>query len=214
MKTRYWLCSMFLGLIALAGCIKVELKDERVIPEFYQVVLVTHTPSIVVMEQDTATPPPSATHTQAPAPTATPLPSSTEISLPTATPVTPSPVPAAVVSMSTWCRRGPGTIYPGISYLSPGEQVTLVGRNPEGTWWLLQKSDGTPSCWASKAVIDLQGGSAELAIVDAPPTPYQGNPIQPNATATQRPRHKPPRSTPAASSAPTDTPDPYPYPPP
>ena len=212
MRHKFWSCLIFMGLFSLAGCIKVELKDERVIPEFYQVVLVTHTPSGVVIEQRTATPPLTATQTDAPTPTATPLPSATETSIPTPTPVSPTPIPGAVVSMNAWCRRGPGTIYPGISYLNIGEQVTLVGRNPEATWWLVQKNDGSQNCWGSAAVIDLRGESSGLAIVDAPPTPYQGSPFQANATATQRPRQKPPKSTPGVPPGATNTPDPYPYP--
>lgn len=196
--------------VILAGCIKVELKDEREIPKFYEIVLVTFTPEGQIAGQATVTPPPPPT-AQAPTATATAVPSDTPTPLPTATPVSPTPTASAMVSMNAWCRQGPGVVYPGISLLTSGEMVSLLGRNQEATWWLVQPGGGKGACWASAGVISLIGEYPDLAIVTAPPTPVQANPVQP-AAATQGPRHKPPRPAQGTPPSPTDTPNPYPYP--
>jgi hypothetical protein len=210
MKNTKNLAFLLISSILLAGCIKVELKDEREIPKFYEIVLVTFTPEGQLAGQATATPPAPPT-TQAPTATATAMPSDTPTSLPTATPVSPTPTASAMVSMNAWCRQGPGVVYPGISLLTSGEMVTLLGRNLEATWWLVQPGGGEGACWASAGVISLIGEYPGLAIVTAPPTPVQANPVQP-AAATQGPRQKPPRPAQGTPPSPTDTPNPYPYP--
>jgi len=89
--------------------------------------------------------------------------------LPSLTPISPTPSFAAVVNTDAACRQGPGDSYPGSSYLTAGELVILLGRNPEATWWLVQKNDGAQICWASNDVITLQGDNMSVAIMSALP---------------------------------------------
>lgn len=208
MYKPFKLLACMIVLLALSACIKVELKDEREISKFYEIVLITNTPEGGVISQPSATPPP-ATLPPSPIPTETPVP--TETPLLTPTPVTPSqtPTPLAVVNQRAWCRRGPGTVYPGIDFLSTGEQVTLLGRNTEATWWLVQKSGTDQTCWASSAVIQLPDDAMGVAVVSAPPIPAQSF-SQP--TATQRARQRPPKPGQGTPAGPTETPNPYPGP--
>lgn len=194
--------------ILLSGCLTFELKDERELPTFYEIALVTHTPPGYVPGQATAVATAVATalpsNTPTTEPTSTPLPSPTLIS--------PTPAFTSLVIADTSCRQGPGDNYPGASYLAAGETVNILGRNPEATWWLVQKDDGTQICWAPAGVITLQADYTGVAIMSALPTSTYSIQALPVASPTQKPRQKPPRATQAPPSAVTDTPGPYPYP--
>ena len=190
--------------ILLSGCLTFELKDERQFPSFYEIALVTHTPQGFIPGEATATQTTTATLTSTPEPTSTPLPSPT--------PVSPTPAYTSIVKIDTFCRQGPGDSFPGSSNLTTGETVTLIGRNPETTWWLVQKDDGTQICWAPAEAILLEGEIMGVAIMSALPTPTYAFLAQPLSTPTQRARQRPPRATAAPPPAETDTPAPYPYP--
>lgn len=190
--------------LIIVGCIKVELKDDREIPRFFEIALVTYTPS------GTEAAPATATATLPP--TSTPTPNPTDTPLPSQTPVTSTPAVSAIVTADTACRQGPGDSYPGSSYLTSGESVILVARNPEATWWLVQKYDGAQICWASNDVLTLSGDALSVAIMSALPTPTRAYFAIPVTSPTQKPRSKPPRVTPVVPPSATDTPAPYPYP--
>lgn len=204
MRNNIWIFKFFLLSLLLVGCIKVELKDEREIPRFYEIALVTHTPSGSEAAPPTATPTAIPSNTPTPTQTVTPLPSDT--------PISPTPASSAVVNTDAACRQGPGDSFPGSSYLTVGEVVTIVGRNLEATWWLVQKEDGAQICWASKDVLTLSGDTLGVAIMSALPTPTRAYFAQPMVSPTQRPRPRPPRATSVAPPGATDTPAPYPYP--
>lgn len=197
----FWIVA---SAIILSGCLTFELKDEREMPVFYEIALVTHTPPGYVPGQETATAIASLTSTSTSEPTNTALPSPTVIS--------PTPVLASLVKSDTSCRQGPGENYPGASYLVAGETVTIVGRNPEATWWLVQKEDGTQICWAPAELISLEGEYMGVAIMSALPTPTRVILAQPLPSPTQKVRQKPPKATQAPPPSATDTPAPYPYP--
>jgi hypothetical protein len=201
-KIRVFWCMLIPFL--LASCIQVELKDEREIPKFYEISLVTYTPSGSEIAIPTAT----ATVT----PTSSPTSTQTSTPLPSQTPISPTPSFAAVVKTDSTCRQGPGDSFPGSSYLTAGEVVILLGRNPEATWWLVQKNDGAQICWASNDVITLQGDTMSVAIMSALPTTTHAYLSQPTLSPTQKPRQKPPKATQVAPPSATDTPAPYPYP--
>lgn len=200
LKTFYF----FLLSLLLVGCIKVELKDEREISGYFEIALVTHTPSGL------ETVPPTATATVTPSLTPTDTPTNTP--QPSLTPVTSTPELLAVINSDSTCRQGPGESYPGSSYLTVGEVVIVVGRNPEATWWLVQKEDGTQICWASKDVLTLSGDTLSVAIMSTLPTPTRAIFAQPMVSPTQKSRPKPPRATSVVPPSATDTPAPYPYP--
>lgn len=198
----------FLGFILIplliVGCIKVELKDEREIPKFFEVALVTYTPSSSQVAPPTATATATPTSSPTPTQTSTPVPSQTQIAS--------TPVFSALVNADATCRQGPGDAFPASGYLTAGETVTLVGRNPEATWWLIQMEDGAQICWVSNEVLTLQGNTVSVAIMSALPTATHPYLSQPTQSPTQKLRQKPPRATTVAPPGVTDTPAPYPYP--
>jgi uncharacterized protein YraI len=194
--------------ILLSGCLTFELKDEREMPTFYEIALVTHTPPGYVPGQATA----GATAVATALPSKTPTTEPTSTPLPSPTLVSPTPAFSSVVLVSTSCRQGPGESFPGASILTAGEKVTIVGRNPEATWWLVQKDDGTQICWALAEVIAMEGEFMSVAIMSALPTPTYSILAQPLPSPTQKARQKPPRATQAPPPAVTDTPAPYPSP--
>ena len=102
----------------------------------------------------TATPVPSPTPTPGP-PTATPPPTPTP-GPPTATPtVTGTPLPPVVVAVKTDnanVRQGPGVGYPLVAKLAKGTDITVVGRNPAGTWWKVCCVNGVDVWIADQAV--------------------------------------------------------------
>lgn len=204
MKTLQVFSCILAFAILLTGCLTFELKDERQLPTFYEIALVTHTPPGYDPSRTTATATASPTSTSTSEPTSTPLPSPTIIS--------PTPTLASLVNADTSCRQGPGENFPGASNLAAGEMVTILGRNPEASWWLVQKEDGTQICWAPTGVITLQGDYTGVAIMSAIPTPTYSIQAQPVASPTQKARQKPPRATQAPPPAVTETPAPYPYP--
>lgn len=144
----------------------------------------------------TATPVPP-TDTPVPTPTDTPEPTPTPE--PTATPTaTPVPQPQAVASAQGLnVRGGPGTVYPVIGELGQGETATIIGRNPEGSWWQIALANGKEG-WVAASLVTTTGpvDAVELAanIPAAPPT------ATPRPAASAPPAAPTPR--PAAPSGP------------
>ena len=196
-------------IILLAGCIKVELKDERTIPKLYEVVMITYTPSGTIQQESTTTTSPTSTRTLTQIPTASP--SSTVEPTATQTPLSPTPDFSAMVMMNAFCRQGPGTYYLATSAVSGGAQVIIQGRNPEASWWLVQNQDGVV-CWVSASVVRLPDNISGISVLSVPPTPRPTYTSPPLPTATRRPRHNSPATTETGNPSVTDTPNPYPYP--
>lgn len=97
------------------------------------------------------------------------------------TPVpTPSSNPNAVPTPSTPdftliqnanCRRGPSQVYEVLTSLLKDQVVPIVGRNEDGTWWLVRLPTGE-LCWFSN-VTGKTGGNANGAPVATAPAPPQ-----------------------------------------
>lgn len=118
----------------------------------------------------THTPSPTATATPTPTPSPTSRPSPTATATPTLTP-TPTPVPAFTVKEGSAVnvRSGPGTVYPVIGSLQPGETRQITGRNEAGDWWQFDYN-GRPG-WVSGQVVIADAVASQVAVVKAPPTP-------------------------------------------
>jgi hypothetical protein len=80
-------------------------------------------------------------------------------------------MPTLTLIQTANCRSGPGTAYAVVEILTQGQVVTVEGRNAETTWFWVQRTTGTGSCWISKAVGELAGGWATAEIIAAPPLP-------------------------------------------
>jgi uncharacterized protein YgiM (DUF1202 family) len=86
----------------------------------------------------TDTPAPTATPTPAPEITEAPTVSTTEAMTETATPVAPGQAAIeAVVAIQANLRQGPGTEFPVVGTVNPGDRVAIVGRNDAGDWYKL-----------------------------------------------------------------------------
>jgi uncharacterized protein YraI len=100
-------------------------------------------------------------------------------------------------------RGGPGAGFPIVASVSPGEAITMLGRNDIGTWLNIRQADGTEG-WISVQFVDMgEVDLAELAVTEATPT------VAP--TVTTLPTETPLVSdtpAPTVTPAPTDTPGP------
>jgi uncharacterized protein YraI len=67
-------------------------------------------------------------------------------------------------------RGGPGTAYPKVGVLLPGQQAPAKGRSQGGLWILIDYPGGTGGmAWVYSALVDVSPG--ELPVVEPPPTP-------------------------------------------
>jgi spore germination protein YaaH len=100
---------------------------------------------------------------QAPTPTPTPLP-------PTPTPI-PTPAADAIVQAQRLnVREGPSTNYKILDTISAGDELTITGKNEDGTWLQIQ-TDEIEKGWVFGELVttylDLDG----VAVAEAPPEP-------------------------------------------
>jgi hypothetical protein len=107
----------------------------------------TATPTLPILEIVTNTPTPTATNT----PTAQLAPQVTFIS-------------------NANCRKGPGPAYDVVTSFVAGKILDTVGRNDDGSWWLVQIQPGS-TCWVGDSTVSKSGPVDQLSIVNAPPLP-------------------------------------------
>jgi hypothetical protein len=140
---------------------------------------------VVIIVTATPVPPPTATPgppTGTPPPTPTPGP-------PTATPTaTNTPLPPVVIQVKTDktnVRQGPGPGYPLVTKLDAGTDVTVVGRNHDGTWWKICCINGA-DVWIADAVVAVEGPIWTVPEVTniPPPPPTPVPPATPTPTPT------------------------------
>lgn len=129
----------------------------------------------------TPSPEPSATST--PVPTFTPVPSPTPIPSPT-------PEPAPVVSLppdSTTkinIRSGPGTDYPVLGQIEPGQSAPVTGRNQDNSWWQISLADNSLG-WVFGELVQAAGPTNAVPIAAAPPPPPTATPAPQAAAAAE-----------------------------
>jgi hypothetical protein len=74
-----------------------------------------------------------------------------------------------VIQVPANCRQGPGVNYPVVNSALPGEQIEIVGKSADGTWWY-GKVDND-KCFISNVAGTPSGDLNLLTIIQAPPTP-------------------------------------------
>jgi hypothetical protein len=132
----------------------------------------TPTATITLTATASATASPTPTETATLTPTDTPVPTDTPTTTLTATPsdtptvtltpsdtptITPTPVVRGRVSVQANCRYGPGGAYLYEWGLFPGNRVTLLGRNQEGTWVYVDPWNYMDFCWVKTELLELDG---------------------------------------------------------
>jgi len=150
--------------------------------------------AVVIVSEDGAVPVPAdatPTTTFTPNPTATPSATPTATPQPTQTPFI--QVPSGLVNL----REGPGLDYPLVAQLGPDIPVTIIGQNPEGTWFQICCVSGD-SVWVLRERIEAINSIAGVPLIsaDPPPTPTATGTATvtatptPTATATRYPFDK------------------------
>jgi hypothetical protein len=98
---------------------------------------------------------------------ATPVPTPT--SAPTARPddmgILSGPL-ARINTSSLNVRQGPGTNYAPVGTLVQGDQVQIVGRNADSSWWAIQYGNGTG--WVIASLVIPEGDMSQVPLVAAP----------------------------------------------
>ena len=114
----------------------------------------------------------------------------------TATPIltaTPT-IPQVTVSTDTNCRTGPGVVYDNIGALFIGQVGTVVGKNSQTGYWIINNPGKTGTCWLFPQYATVTGNTANLQEYSIPPTP--------TPTATSTPTQTPTPSIPAPANNP------------
>jgi uncharacterized protein YraI len=71
-------------------------------------------------------------------------------------------------------RSGPGTNYPVLEQLAPGQAAMVIGRNDNGSWWQVERVDQTqPDApgWIFGEVVTFEGDAEAIAVAETPPLP-------------------------------------------
>jgi len=102
--------------------------------------------------------------------------------------VTPEFIPfILVLQVPANCRQGPGTVYPILNSALAGENVQVVGRNTENTWWYSQVKNN--QCWISNVAGTPSGDLNLLPVIQPPPTPVPtATEKQPDEQPTAQPQ--------------------------
>lgn len=120
----------------------------------------------------TSSPEPTATDT--PAPTFTPTPSPTLVPSPT---LTPAPVVLVPENSGTKInvRSGPGTNYPVLAQIEPGQSAPVTGRNQDNSWWQISLADSSLG-WVFGQLVQASGATEAIPVAEAPPPPPTATP--------------------------------------
>ncbi len=124
------------------------------------------------VEAQASLPPITAT----PTPSQTPIPSQTPTSISTLTPaatLTPTPLPAmASVSLATNCRTGPGSAYPFVLSLKPGQVARVTARSTvEDYWYIVNPDQSDEYCWLWGEYATVEGDASILPVLTPEPSP-------------------------------------------
>jgi uncharacterized protein YraI len=143
-------------------------------------------------------------------PTATAQPAAGEAAPPIPTTIS---KPLAQASNSMNVRGGPGTDYPVVSAINAGDQVEIIGKNPQSDWWQVLLPAGLQG-WVYGPLVQTLGDTAGVAVaanIPAPPptatpAPVVEAPPAESPSAEQPSAEPPPAEQPPAEQAPTEQP--------
>lgn len=168
--------------------ISVSVIGEVVVEEIVEIVPeepATDTPTPVI--SDTPTPTPVITETYTPTPVE-------EVEVATCPPL-------ATALTAANCRSGPGTAYDLLGSLSEGQSSTVVGRNTDSSWWVIERPGSSSTCWIWSDLVQLSNNTCDIPVYEAPPLPPTDTPTPP-PTPTYTPTTPPQDTTPPPAPAP------------
>jgi len=160
----------FTGIILFTTACGSKLDEGEFLTAVNTAVAETDTAKAAILQQTldaedaltlTYTPAPTSTNTPIPEPTGT---STTE-------PGDFEP-PLVQVSLDTNCRSGPGKVYSYEGGLFVGEESTVHGIDPSGSWYYIANPDiDEEFCWIWGFYAETTGGTEPLPIFTPGPTP-------------------------------------------
>ena len=124
------------------------------------------------IEAEASLPPMTATPTPSQLPVRSQTPTSTSTLTPTAS-LTPTPPPQmASVSLATNCRTGPGSAYPFVFSLEPGQVARVTARSTvEGYWYIANPNQSDEHCWLWGEYATVEGDASILPVLTPEPSP-------------------------------------------
>jgi uncharacterized protein YraI len=122
--------------------------------------------------------------------------------------------PMAQASNAMNVRGGPGTAYSVVGAINSGEQVEIIGKNPQADWWQVLLANGIQG-WVYGPLVQTAGDTSAIAVAanipEPPPTPtpapVAAAPTTAPAPAEQPPAEQPPAETPQPEQPPAPAPD-------
>ncbi|MEM7345318.1 MAG: SH3 domain-containing protein [Chloroflexota bacterium] len=106
---------------------------------------------------------------------ATTIPVEADTATATSTPV----VASVTIDVNLNVRSGPGVNFPRVGALTPNDQIKIIGRNADSSWWQINyPSDSEAVAWIS-AGFGVAVNTDQVVLVDIPATP---TPAAPTAT--------------------------------
>lgn len=86
--------------------------------------------------------------------------------------------PEVTAKTNSYCRSGPGEVYPELTILSNGETASVSGQSEDGYWWVIDRPDTSGTCWIWEELVTISTDTCTVAIVDTP-LPPQDNQAPP-----------------------------------
>jgi hypothetical protein len=77
---------------------------------------------------------------------------------------------ATVTNTTLNLRAGPGTGYQQVGSVRKDDKLTILGRNPEGTWIKIAAPDGTQA-WVILTYVTINVDLDDIPLAQVPPTP-------------------------------------------
>ena len=159
---------------AIAEEIRAQLADESTaVEDAVAETLTAVAPNNTATPEPTTTPEPTATPTEPP--TATPRLERIELEEISAS------VPRLRVAVSSVnLRKGPGTVYEAVGFVTEGEELEIIGRNQDADWFEVSLANNQTAWVASTATELLDAEPEAIALAEVPPVPTR----TPTPTAT------------------------------
>jgi uncharacterized protein YraI len=122
-------------------------------------------------------------------PTTTPVPTVPAVISPTETPAAALPTATSTaegglkINKPANVRSGPGTNYPALGGLQPGDTAVVIGRDATAQWYVINYSSAASGQgWVSNTVSTYDGDVNSLPVIAAPPPPAPTNTPVPTKT--------------------------------
>lgn len=67
-------------------------------------------------------------------------------------------------------RSGPGTVYSVVGQIAPGDRFRITGKNTDGSWWQIERADGS-AAWVLASLVETEGPADAVVVAENIPTP-------------------------------------------